>query len=208
MKVLVTLVFICCAPLLVAQPTGNHHLATDTEVGSDGSVTQYVLYDYQREGKTVGLSALVLGLRADDGSQFLELGGGPDFHGKGWFLNTYFGGAKGGRLIAATLGGIDLPHKFKFVAASDPKFPVGNLGGAPEIWFSRVWVGRDDVFRKFGLYFRHDNLQEAGHGNISSKTGVEIRRPIKSRTEVYSFGYYDYQTHNGGITGGVRVKFR
>src|ERR1035438_1675451 len=100
MKTMSGFVILCCVPLLVAQPTGNHHLATDTEVGSDSSVTQYVLYDYQREGKTVGLSALVLGLRADDGSQFLEFAAGPDFHGQRWFLNTYFGGAKGGRLIA------------------------------------------------------------------------------------------------------------
>jgi hypothetical protein len=199
-NLLVILAVFFCARLLTAQSIDNHHLDTDTEIGNDGSITQYLLYDYNREGKTVGLSALVLGLRAADGSQFLQIAAGPNFRGHKWFLNTYFGGAKSGRLVAVVLGGIDLPRNFKIIIASDPKFPIGNANHAPEIWFSRVWIGRG------WLFLRHDNLQEERLGNVSGKAGIEIRLPVKKRIQFYSFLYRDYQKQDTGITAGLRTK--
>ncbi len=200
MKIIFSITTLCCALIVEAQTTDNHHLRTDTEIGSDNSVTQYILYDYTHEGKTIGLSSMILSLRAADGSLFLQFAAGPNFRKKCWLLNTYFGGAKGGRLIAAASVSIDLPQRFKLVAVSDPKFPVGDISRAPEIWFSRVWLGRGH------LYFRHDNLQEAGHGNISSKAGMELRLSIKQRVELYTFPHNDYQKHRWGITAGLRFR--
>lgn len=195
-----TFLMIFCCALMQAQ--SNHHLMTDSEFSSDRSFTQYILHDYAREGKVVGMSSMILALRAADGSHFLQVAAGPRLQGKRWFLNTYFGGAKGGRIVTVALAKVDLPGKLELIAASDPKFPVGNLGKAPEIWFSRVWLGRGHFF------LRHDNLQVAGHGNETSKAGVELRHKIGSRLELYSFAYHDYQKHDWGATIGSRVKIR
>jgi len=191
----------CCAFLLNAQPTNNNHIATDTEIGSDHSVTQYLLHNYNRTDKVVGLSTVVLYIRASDGSQLLEFAGGPDFHWKRGFLNTYFGGTKDGRFVAAAFGEINLPGKLSLIAASDPKFPIGN-SSMPRVWFRRVWIGRGHFF------VRWEDLPVAGFGTVTGKIGGEVRWKLKERVEVYSYPNYDYQKEKGGITAGIRIKIR
>jgi hypothetical protein len=193
------LLSILCCVSLKAQPANNNHIATDTEIGSDQSLTQYLLHNYNRPDKVVGLSTVTLYIRASDGSQLLEFAGGPDFHWKRGFLNTYFGGTKDGRFVAAAFGEINLPDKISLTAASDPKFPFGN-SQASRVWFRRVWLGRGHFF------VRWEDLPVARLGIVTGKIGGEVRWHIKKKVEMYSYPHYDYQKEKGGITAGIRIK--
>lgn len=195
------LLIYCYAPLLMAQPTNNNHVATDTEIGSDHSVTQYLLHNHNRPDKVIGLSVVALYFRASDGSQLLEFAAGPDFHTKRGFLNTYFGGTRDGRFVAALFGGVNLPGKLSLVAASDPNFPIGN-SRAPRVWFRRVWIGRGHFFARW------EDLPVEGVGTVTGKIGGEIRWNIGKKVELYSYPHYDYQQVKWGATAGIRIKVR
>ena len=186
----------CCVYVL-AQSTNK--IASDTEVASDGTLTQYLLHDYNREGRVIGLSSVMLFIRSSDGSTLWEFAAGPDFHWKRGFLNTYIGGTRDGRLAAVAFGEFELPGKLKFIGASDPKFASG-ANSPPTGWFRRVWIGRDHFF------FRWEDLPVRGYGIVTGKIGVETTWSLNKNIQVYSFPNFDYQRKEKGITAGLRIK--
>ncbi|MCL5666376.1 MAG: hypothetical protein M1383_01200 [Patescibacteria group bacterium] len=191
------LAFGCIISLAMAQ-NANHHVGTETELAANGSVANYLFYNYHHFDKALGLSAIAFHAISGDGSKITESGAGPSFQTKRWFLNTYIGGTADKRLAIALFGAVKLPGKFSATAMTDPKFQIGN--GPPTVWFCKAWLGRHNFYARWE-YFSVSHSEA-----VSGKAGFEVRLHPNENIEAFGNPYYDYRRHAYGIQGGFRLR--